>query len=153
MKRAISAYYRSKDLQNVKMIRSNAGFIMKQIFPDESVDRIFLLFPEPWVSNQVKKQRKRLMNPEMADICHRLLKENGKLFIKTDSVELAQYHLGVFTRDHEWRNDSGGEEGFTHETPKEIMCTDSGTYQQVFENRGSIIYYQIFQKIPKLKLE
>ncbi len=56
-----------------------------------SLERIFILFPDPWPKK--RHQKRRIVNQENLNKISRLLKSQGLLRIATDHRELAEYML------------------------------------------------------------
>ena len=54
------------------------------LLPDECLDRIFLLFPDPWPKK--RHASRRFINPENLKILARILKPNGILRVATDHM-------------------------------------------------------------------
>lgn len=73
----------------------NAFFIRTQIediatiFPPESVDEIWITFPDPFL--RTGKTRKRLTSTRFLPLYHTILKPKGLLHLKTDSKLLYDY--------------------------------------------------------------
>ena len=59
--------------------------------PDGSVDRLFVLFPDPW--QKARHNKRRLVNPEFLSQAHRLLKPGGKFRFATDWADYADWTL------------------------------------------------------------
>ncbi len=75
----------------------NAGalwYSSANLFPfieDESVSRVFCLFPDPWVKRRHNKRR--VINKSTINDIHRILLPKGKLYLMTDVDELSGYHI------------------------------------------------------------
>ena len=81
-----------KGMKNVGFLRIRIDWIEK-CFSENEVDEIWITFPDP----QLKKRRgtKRLTHPEFLKRYSNILKENGKIHLKTDSQFLHGFTLGV----------------------------------------------------------
>lgn len=77
-----------KRLKNVAFLRSDIKKIV-DLFEHKSVSEIWITFPDP----QPNKPRKRLIYKDFLDIYSKLLKHEGKLFLKTDNKELFEFAL------------------------------------------------------------
>lgn len=73
-----------KDLKNLIVIRSNAR-IMSELFEANSIDELYVNFPDPWVRKRWLKHR--ILNSETIPVFASLLKPNGFLAYKTDHEE------------------------------------------------------------------
>lgn len=79
-----------EDAQNFYIVYSD-GNILKDIFPKESVERIYLNFSDPWPKPSHKKRR--LTHKIYLDIYHDVLVKNGEIHMKTDNVNLFNFSL------------------------------------------------------------
>jgi tRNA (guanine-N7-)-methyltransferase len=76
------------NLQNVAFLRSDIKKIA-ELFGPKSVSEIWVTFPDP----QPNKPRKRLIYKDFLDIYSKLLKAEGKIFLKTDNKEFFEFAL------------------------------------------------------------
>lgn len=84
---------KSAQLNNVRFMRGN--FLnLSESFPDNSVDRIYLNFSDPWPKTGYAKRR--LTHGGFLDIYKRLLKNDGEICFKTDNRELFDYSVESF---------------------------------------------------------
>lgn len=79
-----------KNLPNVAFLRSQIDFI-EHCFAKDEISEIWITFPDP----QKEKARKRLTHPIFLNRYKNILKVNGLLHLKTDSLELHEYTLEV----------------------------------------------------------
>lgn len=79
-----------EDIQNYYIIYSD-GNILKEIFPRESIERIYLNFSDPWPKPSHKKRR--LTHKNFLDIYNDVLVKNGEIHMKTDNVNLFEFSL------------------------------------------------------------
>ena len=75
----------SPDINNAKLIFDNADAVLMNL-KDNSVDNIFLNFSDPWPKK--RHWKRRLSAPSYLDNYYRILKEGGRLIIKTDNTDL-----------------------------------------------------------------
>lgn len=73
-------------LQNLKLFTLD-GRDMLDALPDESVDQLVILYPDPWPKKRHNKRR--IVNKDLLEIANRILKENGELFMATDIPDYA----------------------------------------------------------------
>jgi tRNA (guanine-N7-)-methyltransferase len=79
--------------------------------PDGSIDRLFVLFPDPW--QKARHNKRRLVNAEFLAEAHRILKPGGRFRFATDWADYADWTAervlasGLFTweaeRADDWR--------------------------------------------------
>mgnify|MGYP001478923956 CR=1 FL=1 len=70
------------ELENIKLIREDATYILANHIPDNSVDGIHLLFPDPWPKN--RQHKRRIVQSEFIEMVNRKLKPGGFIHIATD---------------------------------------------------------------------
>ncbi len=77
-------------LENVRLHEGDARDLLASL-PDASLDRIFILFPDPWPKTRQQKRR-LLQAPLVADLA-RVLKPGGRLRFATDVASYADQGL------------------------------------------------------------
>jgi tRNA (guanine-N7-)-methyltransferase len=65
------------------MLNQNANDLLEQVFPDESLDKIYILYPDPWPKN--RHEKRRLIREATYQRYHQVLKPGGEIEIWTDS--------------------------------------------------------------------
>ena len=70
------------ELENIKLIREDATYLLANRIPDNSVDGIHLLFPDPWPKN--RQHKRRMVQSEFIEMVGRKLKPGGFIHIATD---------------------------------------------------------------------
>jgi len=70
------------DLENIKLIREDATYLLANHIPDNSLDGIHLLFPDPWPKN--RQHKRRMVQSEFIEMVGRKLKPGGFIHIATD---------------------------------------------------------------------
>ena len=71
-----------KQLTNIKMIREDATYLLANYIPDNSVDGIHLLFPDPWPKN--RQHKRRIVQSEFIELIAKKLKPAAFIHIATD---------------------------------------------------------------------
>ncbi|MFZ0391865.1 MAG: tRNA (guanosine(46)-N7)-methyltransferase TrmB, partial [Calditrichia bacterium] len=72
-------------LNNVRVIRDDAAFVVRELFPEESLQQIMMNFPDPWP--KTKHRSRRLMRP---------------VFIRTLSAAISRGGIYELITDQEW---------------------------------------------------
>jgi tRNA (guanine-N7-)-methyltransferase len=98
------------ELKNVRIHADDARDVMKAL-PDASLDRVMILFPDPW--HKARHNKRRLIQDESVAEIVRLLKPGGRLRFVTDWKDYAEWALERFeknpglswnaTRADDWR--------------------------------------------------
>ena len=70
------------ELENIKLIREDATYLLANQIPDNSLDGIHLLFPDPWPKN--RQHKRRMVQSEFIEMVGRKLKPGGFIHIATD---------------------------------------------------------------------
>ncbi len=78
------------DRNNVRMVIDDARLLLKAL-PDRSLDRIFVLFPDPWP--KVRHHKRRIVNADTVADMARLLKPGGELRLASDIMDYARSML------------------------------------------------------------
>ena len=76
------------NLRNVKIFQDDACFLLKNQ-PSQSLDKVFLLFPDPWPKKRHFKRR--FVQKETIKEIYRLLKPGGEWRIATDHAGYADW--------------------------------------------------------------
>ena len=82
-------------LKNIRLHADDARAVV-QALPDGSLDRIMILFPDPW--HKARHNKRRLIQDETAAEIARLLKPGGRLRFVTDWQDYAEWALERFER-------------------------------------------------------
>ncbi len=70
------------ELENIKLIREDATYLLANHIPDNSIDGIHLLFPDPWPKN--RQHKRRIVQSEFIEMVGKKLKQGGFIHIATD---------------------------------------------------------------------
>lgn len=94
-------YLEEGQLGNVRVHADDARPVLERL-PEASVDRFFLLFPDPWPKK--RHHFRRFIQPETVALLSRLLKDGTELRIASDDMGVARWMLAHVTEhpDFEW---------------------------------------------------
>ena len=84
-----------RGLKNVRLHADDARDVMAAL-PDGSLDRVMILFPDPW--HKARHNKRRLIQENSAAEIARLLKPGGRLRFVTDWQDYAEWALEKFER-------------------------------------------------------
>lgn len=101
----------SDNISNIRLWMDDARVMMAKL-ADHSVDRLFIMFPDPWPKK--KHQKRRLIQPEFLTEVRRIMKRGGRLRFATDVMSYADEALWRFINHggynwqaadaNDWRN-------------------------------------------------
>jgi tRNA (guanine-N7-)-methyltransferase len=96
-------------LDNVRVLRQDAMEVLRRQLADASLEAVQLFFPDPW--HKKRHHKRRIVQPEFADLLARRLRPGGLVHMATDWEHYARHMLAVFDTAPEFRN-LGGADGF-----------------------------------------
>lgn len=82
-------------LDNFMILADDARKLLP-VLPEASLDRVFLLFPDPWP--KARHHRRRFLQPAVLDQLARVMAEGAILRLATDHRELGRFMLGTALR-------------------------------------------------------
>lgn len=90
-----------QDLKNVRIHDGDARELAARL-PDASLERVFILFPDPWP--KARHHKRRIVQPEMVAELARVLKPGGRLRFATDVAGYADWALEriLASPDFDW---------------------------------------------------
>jgi tRNA (guanine-N7-)-methyltransferase len=77
-----------QESRNVRIVTDDARLLLKAL-PAGSIDRAFLLFPDPWPKR--RHEGRRFVNPEALDLLARALADNAEFRVATDHAVLQDW--------------------------------------------------------------
>lgn len=115
---------------------------INEYFPDESIDRIYLNFSDPWPKN--RHAHRRLPSAAFLKRFHRVLKEGGEIEFKTDNTELfdfamKEYDKGGYSLKYSTHD--------LHNDPEEMLNNVMTEYEKKFSSKGNRICKYVIKKI------
>ncbi|EAB5423721.1 tRNA (guanosine(46)-N7)-methyltransferase TrmB [Campylobacter jejuni] len=82
---------KAQNVNNILLIQSDARLLLS-VLKSKSVEKIFLHFPVPWG----KKPHRRVIGKDFCKECARVLTQNGRFELRTDSFEYFNFTLEQF---------------------------------------------------------
>lgn len=130
------AYNKVKDLENVRLVISDARFGIREFFGPRTVERVVMNFPIPW--DKKSHARRRVIVPEFFDTLANVLVDGGIFELVTDVKWYAE--LAVQT---------GTEKGYFRctefvENPNRSVKTK---YERKWLSQGKVIYQVLLKKV------
>ncbi len=95
-------HVRDRDLDNVRLHMGDALEIVERL-PDASLDRVYLLHPDPWP--KARHAKRRMMNHGPLDLIATKLKPGGEFRLGTDDPTYCRWSMMVMDqrRDFAWQ--------------------------------------------------
>ena len=89
------ALIEAKKLANISVHAGDARELFEHL-PDRTLDRIDLLYPDPWP--KTRHHRRRLISPETVGEFHRMMKPGGLFFFASDIGDYVRWTLVEFRK-------------------------------------------------------
>ena len=77
-------------LSNIRVFTEDARLLIEQL-PDASLERVFILYPDPWP--KVRHHKRRLVSTETLNSLARVMKSGGELRLATDHADYCTWML------------------------------------------------------------
>jgi tRNA (guanine-N7-)-methyltransferase len=77
-----------QQLTNIRIVQDDARLVLKAL-PDHCLEKIFVLFPDPWPKK--RHHKRRIVNEKTVQEFTRLLKPHGWLILATDIEDYGQW--------------------------------------------------------------
>jgi tRNA (guanine-N7-)-methyltransferase len=127
-----------QSLKNIRIVKDDARLLLARL-PDQSVGRIFVLFPDPWPKKRHNKRR--IIQDETVTSFARILKPGGVLMMATDDADYAQWMQNVMTTRSEFELTLHGRTS-VYERPQDWPGT---RYEQKGITHGRMPVYLAYQ--------
>lgn len=69
------------NINNINIFNGDARILIESL-PNESIDMVFILFPDPWLKK--KQQKRRIISDDFLSLLSSKIKNGGKLFFASD---------------------------------------------------------------------
>ena len=97
---ALLGVVEAERLGNVRIVTDDARLLLRAL-PTASVERVYVLFPDPWP--KARHHKRRLVSPDTAAECARLLRPGGSVELATDEMGYARAMLACLLARPELR--------------------------------------------------
>ena len=84
-KRVDKVRRKAEKIENVRVVRADTLFAVRDLLPENSVEAFYLLFPDPWPKR--RHQQRRIFTREFLDAIAAALEQNGVLHVATDQLD------------------------------------------------------------------
>lgn len=127
-----------ENCNNIRALRLESFYFLKWMCPLDSLNRIHIMFPDPWPKR--KHFKHRLIQPEFVEVAHKALKPHGVVRFATDHEDYFKWVRKVWAQAvaaGRWKD--LGEWDFSQDLP-----TD---FQKTFDQEGRKTYRTSWQAI------
>ena len=80
----------TNNIENIRIFNGDARLLLEKM-PNNSIDKVFILFPDPWPKK--RQNKKRIINDEFLNLLKQKLKDNGTLFLASDILDYVEWTL------------------------------------------------------------
>ena len=94
-----------QQLDNVRLIQHDAIEVLESMLPAASIDKVLLLFPDPW--HKKRHHKRRIVQSDFLDGVARVLRQKGVLHCATDWAEYGEWMLEHLEADSRFSNLEG----------------------------------------------
>ena len=120
-------------VDNVRVVCADAVEVLQHHLPDNTLDALYLFFPDPWP--KTRHHKRRIVQTEFAELVRRKLKPGGIFHMATDWEDYARQMLMVMEAAPGYRNVVGA--GAFSPRPSERPLTK-------FERRGQRLGHRVW---------
>ena len=126
-------------IKNIRIVYGDAREKISLLFKDESLEKIYINFPDPWPKK--RHYKRRLIKPPFVDLVTSKLIPGGEVHLATDNEPYALEILEFFEAHAQFKNmlGPGVFRGNRGDLPR-------SKYENNFINAGDKIYYLEFVK-------
>ena len=137
------ASIRDNDLRNIRILGDDVRPLLKML-PEASLERVFLLFPDPWPKS--RHAERRFISDKNLSALARLMVDDGEFRVASDHPVYQRWALRVAPRHPDFRWQVKGPEDWQHRWPD--ACQSRYEAKAVREGRTS--FYLTFKRQPRV---
>ncbi len=127
-------------MENLRALYGNAWWLTGWLFAPETLDAIWLNFPDPWWKS--KHEKRRVINGPFAQVLASRLKPGGRFYIQTDVATLLEEEL-----DHlEARGDLVNPHGRGRLSPRKLSLARTHREKKCDE-QGIPVFRAVLEKV------
>lgn len=130
---SLLAMIQESPVENIRIWQEDARILLEKL-PNQCLDRVFILFPDPWP--KIRHQKRRLVKKDLLDALARVMKPGALLRIATDHHDYANWMLAHLMPHHafEWNASKASdwqtapEDWVTTRYQQKALASDITTY-------------------------
>ena len=124
-------------LENVRVLRMESLYTVRYLLPAESVERFYLLFPDPWPKR--RHHRRRIVTPDFLCSIYAALVKGGSIYVATDEVDYFEMIKEVAELDRGFAISEGD------------VDLPLSRFGLIFRQKGASIHWLELRKISPVK--
>src|SRR5213595_660558 len=128
-----SSARKAASLGNVRLLQMESSYAVRYLLPAESVETLYLLFPDPWPKR--RHHRRRIVTQDFLTCVHTALQKSGVIYIATD-------HLDYFGKINEIARSTSG-----FAIAKLDVELPSSGFELIFRQKGAPIHWLALRKV------
>ena len=142
-----SAASKAANIGNVRLLRMESSYAVRYLLPAGSVEKFYLLFPDPWPKR--RHWRRRIVTGEFLRAISQALAENGRFLIATDHLDYFQEIERIARANPDFTMASpGAADPFDLRSGQVLPLTK---FQQQFRAQGAAIYWLELRKVSPVR--
>jgi tRNA (guanine-N7-)-methyltransferase len=95
----------ANNVENVRLYNHDAVDILRRCIAPGALAEVRIYFPDPWPKQ--RQQKRRLLQPEFAELLAHCVASGGRLHLATDWADYSAHMLDVLDNSPLWRNLAG----------------------------------------------
>jgi len=99
-----SSRIKKDGLKNIRLIRGDARYLLREMFAPQSVEKVFMQFPMPWPKE--KHAKHRVYSPSFAKTLSHVIQIGGRFELVTDQDWYAKETIAVLAKDPAFQLDA-----------------------------------------------
>ena len=127
--------------KNIRLLRGEAGYLLKKFVPQNSVKAVHVYFPDPWPKKRHRKRR--LVNGSFFESVARILLPDGLFFFATDFKDYF-YEIAAIAPSCRGLTRESDEKTFPQDIDPDAAAT---AYERKYLMQGKMIYRAVYKKI------
>lgn len=120
-------------LENIRIIRIEAGYFVQYLLPERSVFKMHIYFPDPWP--KPKHAKNRLIQPPFLEALSKIMAPEGEIYLRTDSQAYYEQMIEVFGNSPDFKK---------IETPESLKMIKTD-FEQEFLAQGINTLYAAYR--------
>jgi tRNA (guanine-N7-)-methyltransferase len=128
-----------EQLTNLRLINHDAVEVLEQAIPDNSLNGIYLFFPDPW--HKKKHNKRRIVQTGFVEQVRQKLKPGGFFHMATDWEDYALHMMETMNKARGFRN-KAGEGKYAHREDRPLT-----KYERRGQKLGHGVWDLIFERM------